>query len=300
MIYLGFEEHEKHNLIVEYRNNYSIRNTVIISPKQFPLMFGWSDNIEWSDTIEYETFYRLLQEITEDSLVVLSEPLRSQNRYDLTYNCIRHFLQQTKHKIIFQQFPQIDIKEDFMILFDFDTNSKWKKYKWDINLILDNIEINVKPLLIQLNGITVQTQHSTKEKYYTEKTKMFNQIGNKNPDTIPRNLYLVGGKDKHAYIKSQCKSLFKNDKNVLFVARNQRLKSDNILTYKNARNDNKSNYILIELPHKFIDFTDFLKANQQLKYDLLVADLKVDKWYLKKYTDWINRINETYTNLLKK
>jgi hypothetical protein len=58
--------------------------------------------IEYNELIECRTFYRLLQEIDQRTLVVLNECLRNQNRYDLTFNCIRHFLRQTSHHLIFQ------------------------------------------------------------------------------------------------------------------------------------------------------------------------------------------------------
>ena len=58
--------------------------------------------IEWADIIEYRYYYRLLQEIGSKTLVVVNECLRTQARHDLTYNCMRLFLNQTDHRLIFQ------------------------------------------------------------------------------------------------------------------------------------------------------------------------------------------------------
>ena len=71
------------------------------------------------EIIQYKFYYRLLQEIGKDTLLVVNECLRMQNRYDLTYNCLRLFLQQTPHALVFQYLPIIDTIADFMVLFDF-------------------------------------------------------------------------------------------------------------------------------------------------------------------------------------
>jgi hypothetical protein len=298
MIYLGFAEAEKSLIVERYIAEHNIRNTVVISPAKFPLEFDWTDNVEWSDTIEYVTFYRLLQEIHTDTLVVLSEPLRTQNRYELTYNCIRAFLNQTPHQIIFQYLPQIDTRDDFMILVDFDTRSRWKRRKWDINLILDNCQVQVRPLPIEFNRIAVPTSEFTKKKYRAEKARRFEKLGARDPHTIPRNLYLLGGKDKLAHIDATGTpqlSLFSSSGNRQYIARNQRLSRDNITTYANA-DETAVPYTIVEFPHRFIEFTDFMKRTGQTRFDVLTTDLKVDDWYFTRYTNWLERINETYAS----
>jgi hypothetical protein len=295
LIYLGLDEAEKRPIVDRYVAEHGIRKTVVISPRQFPLEFDWTDNVEWSDTIEYPTFYRLLQEVREDTLIVLSEPLRTQNRYELTYNCIRNFLNQTAHQLVFQHLPQIDTQEDFMILFDFDTRSRWKRRKFDIDLILDNTQVCVRPLPIQFKRVDVPTSAATKNKYTKEKERRFDALGARDPHTLPRNLYLVGGKDKLAWIDQQG-GLFGGDSSALYVARNQRLKRDNIVSYGTAE-AGSGPYTIIEFPHRFIEFSDFIKLTGQARFDVLTTELKVDDFYFNRYQEWSKRSRETYAAL---
>lgn len=301
MIYLGaYSDEEKASLIERYRDEHGIRNTVVISPKQHPFELPWADNIEWAETIMYRTFYRLLQEIHDDSLIVLSDPLRTQNRYDLTYNCIRNFLNQTSHQLIFSHLPQIDTRQDFMILFDFDTRSRWKRRKWDINLVLDHAEVHTRPVSLAFNQVIVPTSPATKRKYEKEKARRFEKLGARDPHTIPRNLYLIGGPDKRAYIdelETPQLGLFDDGPRAQqFVARNQRLNRDNVVTYQTATGTDGP-YTIVEFPHRFIEFSDFVKLSGQTEFDVLMADLKVDCWYFQRYTEWKERIDETYASL---
>lgn len=307
MIYIGYSEQEKAAIIRQYINDHNIRNTVVISPRQFPLVLDWTDNVAWKDTIEYHVFYRLLQEIHDDSLVVLSEPMRTQNRYDLTYNCIRHFLNQTEHQLIFQHLPQIDTREDFMILFDFDTRSRWKRRKWDINLILDNAQVQVKPLDIRFTAVPVPTRDGTKKAYLRQRDKLFDTLGARDPHIIPRRLYLVGGTDKRAFIDSADGaqlSLLGNGRipgqSNWYVARNQRLSRDCIVAYQAVAETAVSPPVtVVEFPHRFIRFSDFMKQVGQSQFDVLLADLKADRWYFQRYQEWKERIDGTYADLLE-
>ena len=126
MLHVGlYTDKQKEAIIKQYCQDNDLSHVVVISPEKHTFLFDGADQVEYSDTIEYATFYRLLEQINNRTLVVVSECLRTQNRYDLTYNCIRNFLNQTTHQIIFNTFPIIDTIEDFMILFDFDTQSRW-------------------------------------------------------------------------------------------------------------------------------------------------------------------------------
>lgn len=297
MIYIGYEDPAKQEIIDAYRSDNDIRRVVVISGDASPLPIPGTDQVKYSDVIMYVTFYRLLQEIDRQTLVVINESLRTQNRYDLSYNCIRNYLNQTNHQLIFQWLPQIDEQEDFMILFDFATQSRWKRRKYDIDLILDNAAVFVQPRTPSFGRVAVPTTEATRKAYAKDKAKRFATLGNKDPHTIPRNLYLIGGKDKAAYIDSQAQpSLFGGRQGQAYVARNQRLKRNNIITYGNVSRE-EAPYIALELPHRFIEFSDFLWTTGQRHTDVLVADLKVDEWYFQRYTEWSERIHETCTGL---
>lgn len=301
MIFIGLDDPEKKIQIERYRSEHDIRKVVVISADAFPMPIPDTDQVTYSDVIMYVTFYRLLQEIDPCTLIVVNECLRTQNRYDLSYNCIRNFLNQTEHQLIFQQLPQVDTREDFMILFDFDTRSRWKRRKFDIDLILDNATVQVRPLALAFTPVAVPTTPATRKKYAKERGRRFATIGAKDPHTIPRNLYLIGGSDKRAYIDSQAQaqlSLFDQDigRRAMYVARNKRLSRDNIVTYSETTPDGNP-YTVVEFPHRFIEFSDFIRRTGQAHSRVLVANLKVDHWYLKRYQEWKERICETYANL---
>ena len=281
MIYIGI--HNKAQIIEQYVRDNQISHIYLISPMKFPLKLDIeTDYIDYEHAIDYPIFYRLIQEVGDTHLIVLNECLRTQNRYDLTYNCIRHFLNQTSHHIIFNQLPLIDGIDDFMILFDFDSKSMWKREKFNLNLIKANCNVSVSLPRIVFNAISVYTSESIKQHYRQERDRLFSEIGNKEPDTIPRNLYLIGGKDK----------LFMNSN--LCVARNKRLKAQNVITYEDYESGDVD---VLEFPHRFIDFSDFMRKSEKFEYNVLLADLPVDSWYFQRYTEWSNRINETCASL---
>lgn len=300
MIYIGYSDDEKRQIVADYMGAHDIARLVVISPEKFPLLIDGADNVAYEQTIMYVTFYRLLQEIDGRTLIVLSEVLRTQNRNDLTYNCIRHYLNQTTHQLVFQQLPQIDERDDFMILFDFVTRSRWKRQRFDADLIADNAQVYVRPMPVGFTAVPVPTAPATKKKYATERSRRFETIGLKDPHTIPRNLYLIGGKDKVAYIDAMTQpqmSLFdSNGTNCRYVARNKRLGHDLVVTYADVTAGGAP-YTVVEFPHRFIDFSDFIKLTDQAASRVLVADLKVDDWYLRRYDEWAARIHETYASL---
>lgn len=286
-------------MIDAYKTQHGLSHVVIISPEKYPFLYDGADLIGYADSIEYKTFYRLLQEVNTETLVVVNECLRTQNRYDLTYNCIRHFLNQTNHWLVFQYLPQIDERDDLMILFDFASHSQWKRRKFDVNLILDNVEVKINPVQLRFNRIDVITSDKTKAKYDSERTKLFAGIGSKDPHTLPRNLYLIGGLDKATTIGNDTSdgqlALFGTTQK-RYIARNKRIKHEAISTYGDFSRDDAP-FTIVEFPHRFIDFSDFMFESKQTSFDVLVADLKVDKWYWRRMNEWRERICETYSNL---
>lgn len=304
MICIGYNDCDKKREIEHYKAAHDISHAVVISADDFPLVISGADQVDYSDVIKYAVFYPLLQVIDKNTLVVLNEVLRTQNRYDLTYNCIRHYLSQTDHCLVFQQLPLIDNREDFMILFDFATHSQWKRRKFDIDLVLDNAKVCVNPLPIGFEAVAVPTTPQTQKKYTKEKKKRFAALGAKDPHTIPRNLYLIGGKDKLAYIDSQEQEqeqlpLLRNGNCAhpsQYVARNKRLKRDNITTYNDDVVEEGA-YTVVEFPHRFIEFSDFIKHAGQWHSHVLLADLKVDHWYFSRYQEWSKRIHDLYADL---
>lgn len=287
MIFLGLDSQEKDQRIGAYCSSNGIQKVVILSPSKFrfPCSFPATEYIEYAEIIEYRFFYRLLQEIGPQTLLVVNECMRTQNRYDLTYNCIRNFLNQTPHQLIFQFLPLIDTIEDFMVLFDFDTRSRWKREKFNADLMKES-RIEMKPVDMRLHPIHISTDEKLKAAYQKEKERLIKNIGLKDPHTIPRNLYLMSGKAKMQHV----------DASSSYIGRNNRFKIDAMQTYKEAVYPNAP-YTVFEFCHNFIDLSDLLALSRQSEFDVLSTDLKIDQWYLTRYQDWRERIQHAQTSI---
>jgi len=306
-IYLGYPDAAERQIVSDYRQAHAaIRKIVVIAPDRFPLFIPDADQVRYADVIMYVTFYRLLQEIDRDTLVVLHEVLRTQNRYDLAYNCIRNYLNRTPHVLVFQTLPQIDTAEDFMILFDFATQSRWKRRPFDAALIREEAQVHVQPWPLAFERVAVPTSAATQRKYAAERERLFAELGARDPHTLPRNLYLLGGRDKATWLAGQGRAvqpaLFGEAvPPAQYVARNKRLGNGvptsgwPIVTYDDVQPGQQ--YTIIEFPHRFIDWCDFVSFTGQAASRVLVADLKVDHWYYERYTAWKERVCDTYASL---
>ena len=281
MIYIG--DHNKTAIIDAYRQDHGIRRVITLSPQKFALTINDVEMVEYAEIIQYKHFYRLLQEIDQSTLLVINECLRTQNRYDLTYNCIRHFLNQTSHQLIFQRLPIIDTIDDFMALFDWDTRSQWRRESFSRD-VLTAARIVCNPVEIRISPVRVETTAAQKAAYQAEKRRLIDCIGQRDPHTIPRHLHLMGGKAKMAAIVDGRS----------YVGRNDRLKIPGMATYKETTYP-AGPYTAFEFPHNVIDFADVLTLADQTEIDALVTDLKVDEWYLQRYQEWAGRVSDVCT-----
>jgi hypothetical protein len=292
MIFLG-ELDGKDDIIKAYCEANHIERVVILTPPQFRFAHALAatETVEWADIIRYEFFYRLLREIDDETLVVVNECLQTQNRYDLTYNCIRHYLQKTKHQIVFQYAPLIDSKEDFMILFDFDTQSRWKRLGLR-DAPLDESDIRMSRRSFKFNSIPVSVDDATKRSYSAKKRALFDGLGLRDPHTIPRNLYLFGSKIKAAFAAANGYS----GRN--FIGRSKPRMLPHFYTWKKTPEKAKD-FMIFEFPHRFLDFLHFAFASRQRAFDVLTAELPVEFWYFQRYSDWSKRIDDLYSDLSK-
>ena len=75
------------------------------------------------------------------TLLIIDEIFKVDDRKDLTCNCVRNYLKQTDHQIIFQRFPIVKNKEDFLVLdygmhFQKSHNISYKtRHKWNLSFI---------------------------------------------------------------------------------------------------------------------------------------------------------------------
>lgn len=286
MIRLGYSVDQKQSTITEYCTSHGIKKVFGLSPvrMQFPCDAPGFEWIEYADIIRYRHYYRLLQEIDRDTLVVVNECLRTQNRYDLTYNCIRKFLFQTQHRIIFQHLPLIDTFDDFMVLFDFDTRSERKFQKWTPSFRKE-VDLQVQPAHVRFHTVEITADRKSHAAYEKRKRELIDGIGTKDPHTIPRNLYLSTGALRLRHV----------DPGAWYVGRNARFKLPNLQTYRDTTFTRQ--YEVFEFCHNFVDFAEFLALSRQETFRVLVADLKVDQWYFHRYRDWSQRLADAYAAL---
>lgn len=287
IIHLG-ETSKKLDIVSAYAKQHSISKVYFLGPKKF-----WFDSIsldvehewiDWPDIIEYGPFYRLCQEIDRSKLVVVNECLRSQNRSCLTFNCIRHFLNQTVHQIIFQYLPIIDGKSDLMALVDFDTRSQWKRQPYSVD-VLGKATIRICERVPVFAEAMAEAPANVKAAYQRKKAELIAGIGLKDPHTIPRNLYLMGGKAKLPLL----------EQGTQYVGRNNRFKLPQFSQYRDEQFPDGCK--VFEFCHDHINFNDFLFLSQSTQLKVLTTDLKVDQWYLARYQNWAMEVRNVYADI---
>lgn len=289
MILIGHDDASAREEVVRYCETHHIRRVVVIAPERFLPMWELPvahEVVAWDDVIRYVFFYRLLQEIDGDTLVVVYECLRTQDRHDLTFNCIRHYLNRTRHRLIFQRLPIIDAIDDVMTLVDFDTDSRCKREPPRAE-ILRSVEWDVRECTIRFDAIDVETTAKERDAYAKQKRTLIDGIGLGDPHTIPRNLALVGGRAKARWAARR------GEEGRRYVGRNGRLGLASIDTYETLSRD-RAPYTVMEFCHRFIDFSDVVTSTGQTSFPVLVSDLKVDRWYFDRFVSWSERVRDAY------
>lgn len=286
MIRLGLRTYEKSAAIAAYVARQSIRHVVLISPERFGFQLAvpsW-EHVEWANVIRYVFYYRLLREIMHDTLVVINEPLRTQDRNDLTYNCIRNFLQQTRHQIVFSYLPIIDTVADVGILIDFDTRSRWKREAPRRDM-LAGLDLDVCDVSPTFAAVDVPTDAKTRATYAKQKRELIEGIRLRDPHTIPRTLHLLGGRAKAAALPQGTPC----------VGRNNRLGLPDLVTYREARDT--TSRTVFEFCHNAVDMADFLAVSRQRIVHAMVTALPVDRWYFGRFSAWAGRVRDAYALL---
>jgi hypothetical protein len=133
--------------------------------------------------------------------------------------------------------------------------------------------------------LEIEASPKLQSQYAAEKERLFAELGSGDPHTIPRQLHMVGGKAKLELVSA----------GEHYVGRNNRFKLPNICTYREAGAHPRR--IVFEWPHKFLDFADLLAMTDQVDVEVLTTDLKVDRWYMRRYQDWARRVADGYATL---
>jgi len=284
MIRIGLNSRDKQKVIDTYLQGAEIKKIYCFYFKKFPVKFNVDTDIEYieyADIQMYKFFYRLLEEIDNKSLIIMDGCMRTQNRSELNYNCAHHYLNQTPHKIIFEFFPIIEDKNDFMILLDFENKGKYKGKSFDY-VFLQAEDIKVKPFRVKLEPINIEITDRDKERYEKKRDQLFDNLGEKDPETVPRNLQLfVGDLKKKAIIPGE-----------MYIARNKRFKLENVMTYDEI--DKQGSYIVIDTHYRRISFNDFLKITRMTKIKYLSTILSIDNVIITEFSKWKARLDAIY------
>lgn len=294
MIRIGLDDAEKAAVADRYVAEHGIKKVFVLSPTRFAPSFASKavahpDEVDgragvyipWPEHIQYRYYYRVIDNAGPDTLIVINECLRGQQRTMLNFNCIRTFLRHARHRIVFQYLPVIDHIDDVMTLIDFDTNSQWWDQKFD-RAMLKDLDLHVRFHPLVLNPLHVIVDAKTHAAYAKEKAALLAQVKgdpDKDPHQIPRNLLLVSGKAKLPRVKPS----------QLYVGRNNRFKLSNMGTYRDVTGPWERT--VLELPHNVIDMADLLTVTRQHQIDVLVADTKAEQWYWQRFLDWAARVN---------
>ena len=286
MIFIGLNEKQKQSEIVRYVREHGIKNVIVLSDEHFFMDIPELPKIRQigaKETIMYRTFYPLLEEIDDTCLIVCNEMMRDRNRSCLTYNCIAKYTNQTPHRMVFEYVPIVEERRDIMILIDFDTSQKYKgQGVGDIDLSEQNILCVRRRFNLTVKA--VETPEDAKAKYEAEKERLFEKLGNRDPDTVPRDLHIWTGKYKIPEI------VLNPDKN--YVARNQRFKMSNVDSYEKAVSGR--DYRIIDLPLSRKAFNDFLRRTGQERFEYLSTGFKVDDVYIQAFQAWEKEVEEIY------
>jgi hypothetical protein len=282
MIRIGLNNKEKQHTIDVYLER-GINKIFVFYPDEFPLSVYTDKRIEhvrYADIIMYKYFYRLLEEIDDNTLLVFNECLRTQNRGDLTYNCAHHYANQTKHVIVFEYFPFIENNDDFIILLDYQSPGKYKGRSFNYQFLADE-EVVAKPQHYTFKTVDLKPTLFDLAKYEEKKRHLFDTLGGADPDTIPRKLHIFAGDFKRSSINP--------DKR--YIARNDRFKLPNVSTYRSCE---PGDYIILDFPHRRIDFNDFLKTSGMTDIQFINSGLKVDSYYINELTTWFKKLDDFY------
>jgi len=282
MILLGQKTENKYNLINNQITSTTDRIFVLSNSfiGEFNIPF---EVVSYKQLIEYAYYYRIIEETTQNTLIVIDEPLFTSNRSDLTYNCIRVFLNSTKHTLIFSYLPISNEAKDLAILLDFDTQSKYKYIEFE-SFPMDKPKIKSIKIDYTFKFDRVITSEKDKLEYEDIKNKIISNLGNKKPDVIPRELQLKASKFKKHKITDG-----------IYLFRNGRYKIKNSSTFRKIQSDKQ--HVIFDMPFSISDLIRFLKTTYQTEVTFLTSDLKIDLYFENKMKTFKKELDYAYSKI---
>ena len=149
--------------------------------------FPQADCVSFNDSIQYVHYYRLLQKIDAKTLVVWNHFFRTTNRYALNYNCARRYFQQTPHRLIFDEFPLRERKEDFMVFWDMAQPNPFLKEPYEAVKNVRKTAHFYPSCFPDIKIENIKLTESSLAKYAKLKASTIADV-KKDPDIIPRRL----------------------------------------------------------------------------------------------------------------
>lgn len=154
-----------------------------------------AETISFKESIMYKYYFRWLSEINDDCALILNNILKKQQRNALEYNCIRYYARQAGTVTVFNDFPLIDSKNDFMILYDMIQPDPFWKREYDDIERFENVHFNLQ---IAIHKTDVMLPEKCVSEYEKLKSDCIESV-KRDADIIPRRLLRFSEKHKSKY-----------------------------------------------------------------------------------------------------
>jgi hypothetical protein len=274
-IIIGYDEKQKKDFIKslgDFKKVYEISTLKQSSDD------GKVKIVSYDECINYVHYYELLHKLDDECLLIIDEPLHNTDRYNLNYNCVRGYTKKTKNVIIFSYLPILSSEKDFLILKDFNNPFLLKDNDFQ-NVGYVEIVERVPSFDYKLK---YELTEEEQKKYEAKKDGLIENIGIKDPHTIPRELhkFVSNFKEKKA------------EEGVTYLVRAKRKIGDN--TYRNAE---KQASIVFEYPISKKDFINYLRKYTIEVLTFWLTDAKVDQYYKQEFEKWKEEIENVYKKI---
>ena len=277
VINISYDMKMKEQAVKEYLKDHpDVKGIILFYPDEWPTLEIEAEKVPFSEVIMYRTFYPLLEKIDNSYLLVFDECMRLKKRNDLSYNCIHHYCNQTQHKLVFEYLPFIDEPDDYMILMDFIDAARYKGKHFTEELF-DEVPVSVVEKTFSLTSVMSDPPGDV-VKYAEKKKELFENLGNKSPDTVPNALQLFAG---------QYKAIMPNEK---YIARNKRYKAGNVSVMKDDILGD--GWTFVDLPLRQKIFNDILVRSGMHDIKFLHSGLPIDDYFFSRYSKWIEEVQK--------
>lgn len=212
-IYLG--ETDKVSVVSEYLKQNQDVETIFVIGDELELDTTLPvRHCSYTNTIMYSVWNPWRTDITQKSLVILNEAMRSSSRSNLNYNCIRHYLQATDHRLFFNYWPIKSIEEDFMILWGMAQPNPFAKDAYK-DTVLRGTPVFINPMEFSFEVVNVTLSEEDMQESVVEKERLIASV-KKDPEIIPRGLLKWVENRSRKYVKGKfvAKNIFRRSMRV--------------------------------------------------------------------------------------